>query len=248
LENGGRAAVIVPDGVLFGSSNAHVEIRKKLIEENRLDGVVSMPSGVFKPYAGVSTAILLFTKGGTTDRIWFYDMDHDGFSLDDKRQKTSDNDIPDVLQCWKHRREAKFLQKRAQRLAALKDQIAPLKASRLEHQATIHRLKFEEVIASEADGDKARLAREKAEAELGELQAEIGPLQDEINQLGRQFWVTKEQVKANKYDLSASRYREVEQDHTFFETPKTTFQRLRALEKAALTEIDNIEKDTARHQ
>ncbi len=100
LENGGRAAVIVPDGVLFGSSNAHVEIRKKLIEENRLDGVVSMPSGVFRPYAGVSTAVLLFTKGGTTERIWFYDMEHDGYSLDDKRQKVAENDIPDLLDCW----------------------------------------------------------------------------------------------------------------------------------------------------
>src|SRR6185369_16006337 len=87
LENGGRAAVIVPDGVLFGSSNAHVDIRKKIIEENQLDGVISMPSGVFRPYAGVSTAVLLFTKGGSTEKIWFYDMEHDGFSLDDKRQK-----------------------------------------------------------------------------------------------------------------------------------------------------------------
>ncbi len=78
--------MIVPDGVLFGSSNAHVAVRKKLIDENRLEAVVSMPSGVFKPYAGVSTAILIFTKGGTTDRIWFYDMASDGFSLDDKRQ------------------------------------------------------------------------------------------------------------------------------------------------------------------
>ena len=86
LDMGGRCAVIVPDGVLFGSSRAHVEIRKKLIEDNQLQGVVSMPSGVFKPYAGVSTAVLLFTKGGTTDRIWFYDMSHDGLSLDDKRQ------------------------------------------------------------------------------------------------------------------------------------------------------------------
>src|ERR1700730_8247127 len=75
LQNGGRAAVIVPDGVLFGSSNAHVDIRKKLIEENRLDGVISMPSGVFRPYAGVSTAVLLFTKGGTSEKIWFYDME-----------------------------------------------------------------------------------------------------------------------------------------------------------------------------
>jgi hypothetical protein len=79
LENGGRAAVIVPDGILFGSSNAHVDIRRKLIEENRLEGVVSMPAGVFRPYAGVSTAVLLFTKGGTTDKIWFYEArNHEG--------------------------------------------------------------------------------------------------------------------------------------------------------------------------
>ena len=133
LENGGRAAVIVPDGVLFGSTNAHIDIRKKLIEENRLDGVISMPSGVFRPYAGVSTAVLLFTKGGTTEKIWFYDMEHDGYSLDDKRQKVAENDIPDVLECWNHRRDAKFQQKRAQRLADLQKQIAPLKKDRLEH-------------------------------------------------------------------------------------------------------------------
>jgi hypothetical protein len=84
LDMGGRAAVIVPDGVLFGSSRAHVEIRKRIIEENRLDGVVSMPSGVFKPYAGVSTAVLFFTRGAQTRNIWFYDMAHDGFSLDEK--------------------------------------------------------------------------------------------------------------------------------------------------------------------
>jgi type I restriction enzyme M protein len=89
LESGGRCAVIVPDGVLFGSSRAHVELRRKLIEENRLDGVVSMPSGVFKPYAGVSTAVLLFTRGATTERIWFYDMEHDGFrSTTSARRRT----------------------------------------------------------------------------------------------------------------------------------------------------------------
>src|SRR6266581_3112492 len=150
LENGGRAAVIVPDGVLFGSSNAHVDIRKKLIEENRLDGVVSMPSGVFRPYAGVSTAVLLFTKGGTTEKIWFYDMEHDGYSLDDKRQNVPENDIPDVLECWCKRRDTKFQQKRAQRLSDLQKQIAPLKEERLDRHALIHRLKFEEVIASAA--------------------------------------------------------------------------------------------------
>ena len=87
LENGGRAAVIVPDGVLFGSSKAHVEVRKKLIEENRLDGVISMPSGVFRPYAGVSTAVLLFTKGGTTERSGSTTWSTTAISLDDKRQQ-----------------------------------------------------------------------------------------------------------------------------------------------------------------
>jgi len=235
LENGGRAAVIVPDGVLFGSSNAHVDIRKKLIEENRLDAVISMPSGVFRPYAGVSTAVLLFTKGGTTEKIWFYDMEHDGYSLDDKRQKVAENDIPDVLDCWSHRRDTKFQQKRAQRLANLQKQIAPLKSDRLEHHAIIHRLKFEEVVSKTAD--KARAAREKAETELAELQSRITPLQTEINQLTRQFWVIRDQVKASKYDLSASRYRHVEQDEDFYEDPKVTLERQRQLEAVATDEI-----------
>ena len=239
LEMGGRAAVIVPDGVLFGSSNAHVDIRKKLIEENRLDGVVSMPSGVFRPYAGVSTAVLLFTKGGTTEKIWFYDMEHDGFSLDDKRQRVAESDIPDVLDCWNHRRDAKFQQKRAQRLGDLEKQIAPLKKDRLEHHAIVHRLKFEEVVSKTPD--KARAAREKAEAELAELQSRMTPLQTEINQLTRQFWVTKDRVKSNKYDLSASRYRQVEQDEEFYEDPKVTLKRLRQLEAAAAGEIDAMQ-------
>ncbi len=99
LKTGGRCAVIVPDGVMFGSSNAHKQIRQELIENQRLQAVVSMPSGVFKPYAGVSTAILFFTKtnSGGTDKVWFYDMKADGYSLDDKRNPISDNDIPDVI-------------------------------------------------------------------------------------------------------------------------------------------------------
>src|SRR5579863_2106503 len=240
LENGGRAAVIVPDGVLFGSSNAHVDIRKKLIEENRLEGVVSMPSGVFRPYAGVSTAVLLFTKGGTTERIWFYDMEHDGYSLDDKRQRVTENDIPDLQDCWSHRHDTKFQQKRAQRLADLQKQISPLKTDRLEHHAIIHRLKFEEVVSETAD--KARDAREKAEAELAELQSRMTPLQTEINQLTLQFWVTKDQVKANKYDLSASRYRQVEQEEEFYKEPKVTLKRLRQLEAAATGEVTILEE------
>ncbi len=99
LKVGGRCACIVPDGVLFGSSSAHKAIRKSLIEQHRLQAVISMPSGVFKPYAGVSTAILIFTKTnhGGTDQVWFYDMRADGFSLDDKRSPIDQNDIPDII-------------------------------------------------------------------------------------------------------------------------------------------------------
>ena len=99
LKVGGRGAVIVPDGVLFGSSTAHKAIRKELVDGNRLEAVISMPSGVFKPYAGVSTAVLIFTKTGHggTDKVWFYDMRADGFSLDDKRTPVQENDIPDII-------------------------------------------------------------------------------------------------------------------------------------------------------
>ncbi len=99
LKTGGRCACIVPDGVLFGSSTAHKAIRRMLVEDNRLEAVISMPSGVFKPYAGVSTGILIFTKTGHggTDKVWFYDMKADGLSLDDKRTEVKENDIPDII-------------------------------------------------------------------------------------------------------------------------------------------------------
>lgn len=99
LRTGGRCACIVPDGVLFGSSAAHKAIRKEIIENNRLEAIVSMPSGVFKPYAGVSTAVMIFTKTGHggTDKVWFYDMKADGMSLDDKRAPVAENDIPDII-------------------------------------------------------------------------------------------------------------------------------------------------------
>lgn len=99
LKVGGRSATIVPDGVLFGSSNAHKQIRKEIVDNNKLEAVISMPSGVFKPYAGVSTAILVFIKTGAggTDKVWFYDMKADGYSLDDKRQEVEADDIPDII-------------------------------------------------------------------------------------------------------------------------------------------------------
>ena len=99
LKNGGRCASIVPDGVLFGSSTAHKAIRKEIVENHRLEAIISMPSGVFKPYAGVSTAVIVFTKTGAggTDKVWFYDMQSDGYSLDDKRTPQNGSDIPDIV-------------------------------------------------------------------------------------------------------------------------------------------------------
>ena len=104
---GGQAAVIVPAGVLFGSSNAHLAIRKLLLEKCQLEAIVYLPSGVFKPYSGVSTAVLFFTKGGKTDKVWLYDMEHDGFSLDDKRDIVEENDIPDILAKFPKREKSK---------------------------------------------------------------------------------------------------------------------------------------------
>ncbi|WP_252258537.1 type I restriction-modification system subunit M [Erythrobacter aurantius] len=103
LKTGGRSATIVPDGVLFGSSTAHVALRRQLLDENQLEAVISLPSGVFKPYAGVSTGILVFTKGGRTDNVFFYDVEADGFSLDDKRDPVEANDLPGCLEAWKNR-------------------------------------------------------------------------------------------------------------------------------------------------
>ena len=107
LKVGGRSATIVPDGVLFGSSRAHRALRKQLVDANQLEAVISLPSGVFKPYAGVSTAILVFTKGGRTDDVFFYDVEADGFSLDDKRNPVDANDLPDCLARWQSRNPEK---------------------------------------------------------------------------------------------------------------------------------------------
>lgn len=242
LDMGGRCAVIVPDGVLFGSSNAHVNLRKKLVEDNRLDGVVSMPGGVFKPYAGVSTAVLLFTKGARTERIWFYDMAADGFSLDDKRQKISENDIPDLLQCWAERGNAAFQQQRAARVAELKGLLEPLRAERLALEAEIHRLTFEQAISPTGDGPVGE-ALAAAKAKLEALNGQINPLRAEYEQLARQFWVSKEQVRANKYDLTASRYRPVEADEEYFEKPEVTLERMQMLEDVIKEEIAHLLQD-----
>lgn len=160
LKKGGRCACIVPDGVLFGTTNAHQALRKELIEKHRLQAVISMPSGVFKPYSGVSTAVLVFTKTGAggTDKVWFYDMKADGFSLDDKRNPVTENDIPDIL-------------------------------------ARFHDL--------EAEKDRKRTEQS--------------------------FFVDKEDIARNNYDLSINRYKEVVYEKIDYEKPDEILNRIDTL-------------------
>lgn len=173
LESGGRAAVIVPDGVLFGTSNAHQDVRKILVDKCTLDGIVSMPSGVFKPYAGVSTAVLLFTKAAPEKDydVWFYDMQADGFSLDDKRQKIADNDIPDVLNEW-----------------------------------------------------AARKAKQKSKNK-------------------KVVWVNTKDIRANKYDLSISRYKPVEHKAVEYEKPEVLMDKVMMLEEEIIEYVKTIKKE-----
>ena len=125
LRNGGRCASIVPDGVLFGSSTAHKSIRKEIVENHRLEAVISMPSGVFKPYAGVSTAVMVFTKTGAggTDNVWFYDMQNDGYSLDDKRTQLDSSDIPDIVARFHALKEEEKRERTEQSFLVPKDEI-----------------------------------------------------------------------------------------------------------------------------
>ncbi|MBO5148715.1 MAG: SAM-dependent DNA methyltransferase, partial [Anaerotignum sp.] len=165
LKIGGRCACIVPDGVLFGSSTAHKAIRKEIVENNRLEAIISMPSGVFKPYAGVSTGIMIFTKTGHggTDKVWFYDMKADGYSLDDKRTPVADNDIPDII------------------------------------------ARFRDLAAEES--------RERTE---------------------QSFFVSKEEIVENGYDLSINKYKKVE--YVPVEYPST---------QEILAELDRLEEEIA---
>ena len=162
LQMGGRCASIVPDGVLFGNSKAHKALRKELVENQRLQAVISMPSGVFQPYAGVSTAILVFTKtnAGGTDKVWFYDMKADGYTLDQRRTVCAENDIPDVI--------ARFMN-----------------------------------LAAEA----SRTRKEQS------------------------FLVPIEDIRANDYDLSINKYKEVERVKVEYEAPEVIFGKIASLQE-----------------
>ena len=173
LQTGGRAAVIVPDGVLFGSTKAHKTLRKTLVEDQKLDAIVSMPSGVFKPYAGVSTAILVFTKtdSGGTDDVWFYDMQADGFSLDDKRTPQPEkSDLGDILARWRNREAESARARTDQSFRVPKAEIADNG-----YDLSINRYKEVEYEAVEYDPPRAileRLARMEAEMEAGRRELE----------------------------------------------------------------------------
>ena len=174
LRIGGRCACIVPDGVLFGSSTAHKAIRKELVEGNRLEAVISMPSGVFKPYAGVSTAILVFTKTGHggTDNVWFYDMQADGFSLDDKRSPVQDNDIPDIIARFRNIEGEKDRQRTGKSFFVPKMEIAENG-----YDLSINKYKKTEYIPVEYPPTSEIMAQ------LRKLEKQIGTAMDELDKM-----------------------------------------------------------------
>ncbi len=171
LKIGGRCACIVPDGVLFGSSTAHKAIRKELIENNRLEAVISMPSGVFKPYAGVSTGILIFTKTGHggTDNVWFYDMQADGYSLDDKRTAVNENDIPDIIERFKNLENEKDRARTEKSFFVAKDEIISN-----DYDLSINKYKKTEYVAVEYPPTSEIMANiRELEIEIGKCFAEL---------------------------------------------------------------------------
>ena len=177
LQTGGRAAVIVPEGVLFGSNKAHKALRKILVEDQKLDAVISMPSGVFKPYAGVSTAILLFTKtnSGGTENVWFYDMHSDGFSLDDKRTPEPEkSDLADILARWRSR-ETEANRKRTDRSFL----VPKAEITENSYELSINRYKEVEYEEVEHDPPTMILGR------LASLEDEIGRGREELEELLR---------------------------------------------------------------
>jgi len=171
LRKGGRCAAIVPDGVLFGTTKAHKSLRKELVENHKLEAVISMPSGVFKPYAGVSTAILVFTKtdAGGTDQVWFYDMKADGYSLDDRRNPIDANDIPDILARF-HNLEAEKDRKRTEQSFFVD------KASIVENGYDLSINRFKEIVYEKVEYDPPSVILDR----LDKLNAEIASKMQEL--------------------------------------------------------------------
>jgi type I restriction enzyme M protein len=186
----------VPDGVLFGSSNAHKQIRQEIIENHKLDAVISMPSGVFKPYAGVSTAVLFFTKTGTggTDNVWFYDMQADGLTLDDKRAETKDNDIPEIV-----------------------DHYTYLKSDYFSKMHT-------------ADGEVLQV--NAIPEELGwDIFNPDTCTHNYSDRTTKSFLVPFADIKANDWDLSISKYKEVVYNEVTYAKPSVIIQDIKTLQE-----------------
>lgn len=175
LRTGGRAASIVPDGVLFGSSNAHKAIRKEIIEKHKLEAVISMPSGVFKPYAGVSTAIMIFTKTGDggTDKVWFYDMTADGFSLDDQRQPIKENDIPDIIKRFNNRNS-----KEEQERARTKKSFFVPKEEIVENDYDLSINKYKEIVVEKKEYEESKVILKRVIDMENELQQKLKELEE----------------------------------------------------------------------
>ena len=198
LKVGGRCACIVPDGVLFGSSTAHKAIRKEIIDNHRLEAVISMPSGVFKPYAGVSTAVLIFTKTnhGGTDSVWFYDMRADGFSLDDKRSPVKENDIPDIV--------ARF---RSLNPSADEGTSPALRATSPDRGGN------PPVGCADSSPDRGALKTPPLVGEVAQSAGEVMPPQEAEGSRPRtaqSFLVPKDEIVQNDYDLSINKYKQTE--------------------------------------
>ena len=175
LKTGGRVASIVPDGVLFGSSNQHKAIRKEIIENHKLEAIISMPSGVFKPYAGVSTAIMIFTKTGQggTDKVWFYDMTADGFSLDDQRQPIKENDIPEIIERFNNRDS----EKEQKRLRTEKSFFVP-KQEIVENDYDLSINKYKEIVIEKREYEKHKFILKRVIEMEDEIQQKLKELED----------------------------------------------------------------------
>ena len=163
--------MVVPDGVLFGSSTAHVGLRKMLIEENQLDAVIKLPSGVFRPYAGVSTAILVFTKGGRTDEVFYFDVQADGFSLDDKREKIDDNDLPDLVKRWITKNPKKDTERTEQSFFVPAEEIR-------ENKYDLSLNRYKEFVYEEEEYDPPRIIIEKMRGLEQEIMLELNDLEE----------------------------------------------------------------------
>lgn len=228
LKVGGRAAVIVPDGVLFGSSTAHKSIRKELVENQQLQAVISMPSGVFKPYAGVSTAILFFTKtnSGGTDNVWFYDMKADGLSLDDKRNlQITEEEFDQVFTDTKNVKP-ELIEK-----CNIPQIISHYKFLNSEYYGKMH------------DKDGQLLHVQDVPENLGfNAFMENTVTHNFADKTSPSFLIPKADIAANDYDLSINRYKEIVYEEIVYDAPETILADIKALDKERTNAMLNLEK------